>query len=100
MIARVFRHQHDAVDPRGGVGVLLEARIPEILGEVLLTGSEARRGCLGIAGERQREPDLDWCSVRPPALPLEAQGIGQADTAGAKRGRVGERIRALQDQQR
>ena len=98
VVARIVGDQHGTGDADGAVGVLLEGRIPEILRKMLLAGGKTDVVRPGVAREGEREADLDWRAVGPPALTLEAQRVGDPDSAGAKRDRVGDRVTALEDE--
>src|SRR5713226_8936274 len=100
MIAWLLRDQDDRGDGACRVGMLLEGGIPEILRKVLPANGEADRRRLGVAGEREREADLDRAAVGPLGLALETQGIRDADAGGAKLGRVGNGVAALEDHER
>jgi hypothetical protein len=100
MIGRIIRDQHDAGDPADAVGVLLEGRVPEILGVKILASRKARVRCPDVAREGERKAELDRRAVGPPALALEGHGVGGGDTGAAERGRVSARIAAFEEQHR
>ena len=76
----------------------LKFRIPEIFRKSVLAREESdvRRG--GIAGERERERDLDRRAVGAPALALEVEHVEIADPGFAERLRVGLRVVAFKHQ--
>jgi hypothetical protein len=80
--------------------MLLERRIPEILGKVLLTDGEADGGSAGVARKDEREADLDGRAVRPFAFALETHGIRDADPRLPKARRVRRGVVAFEDHQR
>src|SRR5262245_65641174 len=79
MVARVVRDENHALDRACRIGMLLECRIPKILGKVLLTNGKADGGSASIARKREREADLDGRAVRPLAFALETHGVRDAD---------------------
>src|SRR5262245_37669023 len=100
MVARVVRDQNYPLDGACRIGMLLERRIPKILGKVLLTNGKAAGGSASVARKREREADLDGRAVRPFAFALEAHGIRDADPRLPKARRVRRGVIAFENHQR
>src|SRR5262249_3972338 len=96
MVGRVLCDQDGAGDAARRVGVLLERRVPEVLGVVLLTDRKTDLRRASVTGKCEREADLYGAAVRPLALAFEMQRLGNRNPGGAEFPGVSRGILALQ----
>ena len=101
MVARVVGDQHYAGRlPLALLACCWKAGFQKFSGKCCWQAAKPRLGALASRAKASENPTFTGRAVRPLALALEAQGIGDADPGSAKGCRVGLGVAALEDQQR